>query len=47
VPLEVTVHDPDFLMQQMQWREELEDCRTKPTSTASRVQEAPEGAQDS
>ncbi|MBD8789540.1 co-chaperone HscB [Pseudomonas syringae] len=25
VPLEVTVHDPDFLLQQMQWREELED----------------------
>ena len=25
VPQEVTVHDPDFLMQQMQWREELED----------------------
>ena len=27
VPLEVTVHDPDFLMQQMQWREELEDLQ--------------------
>ena len=25
VPLEATVHDPEFLMQQMQWREELED----------------------
>ena len=25
LPLEVTVHDPDFLMQQMQLREELED----------------------
>jgi molecular chaperone HscB len=25
VPQEVTVHDPDFLMQQMQLREELED----------------------
>ncbi|MFR0674945.1 co-chaperone HscB [Enterobacterales bacterium AW_CKDN230030176-1A_HGKHYDSX7] len=25
VPQEVTVHDPDFLMQQMQWREELEE----------------------
>ena len=25
LPLEVTVHDPEFLMQQMQWREELED----------------------
>ena len=25
VPQEVTVHDPDFLLQQMQWREELED----------------------
>ena len=24
VPLEVTVQDPDFLLQQMQWREELE-----------------------
>ena len=27
VPQEVTVHDPDFLMQQMQWREELEDLQ--------------------
>jgi molecular chaperone HscB len=27
VPLEVTVHDPDFLLQQMQWREELEDLQ--------------------
>lgn len=27
VPLEVTVHDPDFLMQQMQLREELEDLQ--------------------
>ena len=27
VPLEVTVHDPEFLMQQMQWREELEDLQ--------------------
>ncbi len=27
VPLEVTVQDPDFLMQQMQWREELEDLQ--------------------
>lgn len=27
VPLEVTVHDPDFLMQQMQWCEELEDLQ--------------------
>lgn len=27
LPLEVTVHDPDFLMQQMQWREELEDLQ--------------------
>lgn len=25
VPQEITVHDPDFLLQQMQWREELED----------------------
>ena len=25
LPLEVTVHDPEFLKQQMQWREELED----------------------
>ncbi len=25
LPLEVTVQDPDFLLQQMQWREELED----------------------
>ncbi|MGY4490385.1 co-chaperone HscB [Pseudomonas sp. TE3610] len=27
VPQEVTVHDPEFLMQQMQWREELEDLQ--------------------
>lgn len=27
IPLEVTVHDPDFLLQQMQWREELEDLQ--------------------
>ncbi|KQB54567.1 co-chaperone HscB [Pseudomonas endophytica] len=27
MPLEVTVHDPEFLMQQMQWREELEDLQ--------------------
>ena len=27
VPLEVTVHDPEFLLQQMQWREELEDLQ--------------------
>ncbi|AMB86935.1 co-chaperone HscB [Pseudomonas agarici] len=27
LPLEVTVHDPDFLMQQMQWREELEELQ--------------------
>lgn len=27
VPQEVTVHDPDFLQQQMQWREELEDLQ--------------------
>jgi molecular chaperone HscB len=27
VALEVTVHDPDFLLQQMQWREELEDLQ--------------------
>ena len=27
VPLEVTVHDPEFLMQQMQWRDELEDLQ--------------------
>ena len=27
VPQEVTVHDPDFLLQQMQWREELEDLQ--------------------
>ena len=27
LPLEVTVHDPEFLMQQMQWREELEDLQ--------------------
>jgi molecular chaperone HscB len=27
VPQEVTIHDPDFLMQQMQWREELEDLQ--------------------
>lgn len=25
LPLEVTVQDPSFLLQQMQWREELED----------------------
>lgn len=25
IPLEVTVQDPDFLLQQMGWREELED----------------------
>jgi len=25
LPLEATVQDPDFLMQQMQWREELEE----------------------
>lgn len=25
LPLEVTVQDPDFLLQQMHWREELED----------------------
>ncbi len=27
LPLEVTVQDPEFLMQQMQWREELEDLQ--------------------
>lgn len=27
VPLEATVQDPEFLMQQMQWREELEDLQ--------------------
>lgn len=27
VPLETTVQDPDFLLQQMQWREELEDLQ--------------------
>jgi len=27
VPQEVTVYDPDFLMQQMQWREELEELQ--------------------
>src|SRR5690606_5636480 len=27
LPLEVTVQDPDFLLQQMQWREELEDLQ--------------------
>lgn len=27
VPMEVTVHDPEFLLQQMQWREELEDLQ--------------------
>ncbi|MCU1725904.1 co-chaperone HscB [Pseudomonas sp. 7P_10.2_Bac1] len=27
MPLEVTVHDPEFLMQQMQWREELEELQ--------------------
>ena len=27
VPQEITVHDPDFLMQQMHWREELEDLQ--------------------
>ena len=27
LPLEVTVHDPEFLLQQMQWREELEDLQ--------------------
>lgn len=27
LPLEVTVQDPQFLLQQMQWREELEDLQ--------------------
>ncbi len=27
VPLEITVQDPDFLLQQMQWREELEELQ--------------------
>ncbi|OEC35776.1 molecular chaperone HscB [Pseudomonas cuatrocienegasensis] len=27
LPLEVTVQDPEFLLQQMQWREELEDLQ--------------------
>ncbi|TBU94444.1 co-chaperone HscB [Phytopseudomonas dryadis] len=27
LPLEVTVQDPEFLMQQMQWREELEELQ--------------------
>jgi molecular chaperone HscB len=27
VPQEATVHDPDFLLQQMEWREELEDLQ--------------------
>lgn len=27
MPLEATVQDPAFLMQQMQWREELEDLQ--------------------
>ncbi|MNQ05757.1 Co-chaperone protein HscB [compost metagenome] len=27
LPLEVTVQDPDFLLQQMHWREELEDLQ--------------------
>ncbi|QAX82262.1 Co-chaperone protein HscB [Candidatus Pseudomonas adelgestsugas] len=29
LPIEVTVHDPDFLMQQMQWHEELEDLQSE------------------
>ncbi|MQK16796.1 Fe-S protein assembly co-chaperone HscB, partial [Escherichia coli] len=27
LPLEVTVQDPEFLFQQMRWREELEDLQ--------------------
>jgi molecular chaperone HscB len=27
VPQEATIHDPDFLLQQMQWREELEELQ--------------------
>lgn len=29
MPLEVTVHDPEFLMQQMQWREDLDDATSE------------------
>lgn len=29
VPLEATVQDPEFLMQQMQWREELEELQSQ------------------
>lgn len=30
VPLETTVQDPEFLMQQMQWHEELDELREQP-----------------
>lgn len=30
IPLETTVQDPEFLMQQMQWHEELDELREQP-----------------
>ena len=34
VPLEVTVQDPEFLIQQMQWREELEELHEAADASA-------------
>lgn len=34
IPLETTVVDPDFLMQQMQWHEELDDIKEEPNTQA-------------
>lgn len=32
VPLETTIQDPEFLMQQMQWHEELDDLKEQPNA---------------
>lgn len=34
IPLETTVQDPEFLMQQMQWHEELDDLSEQPNTQA-------------
>ena len=51
VPLEATVHDPDFLMQQMHWREELEELHEQAdldgvAAFKSRLKQAQQGLND-